>query len=392
MSLYSIKRKKMTSGLTILGIVIGITAIVSLLSIGEGLESSISEQLEAFGSDKIMVMSAMVGGMPGSMLMGEALEDHDVETIEKINGVEVAVGMLMKTLPAEYNNKVISTYAAGLPADKSKEFFSDIQSFQLEDGRFFDENDAKVVVIGSKVAEDMFEKEVRIGAKIKIKDVDYKVIGVLKSTGSSQDDQSLIIPLDSLRDLTDSSDDLTMIFAKASDASRVDYIAEKIEDKLDSKYGDDAYMAMTSEQVASQVASIFGVVSIVLGGIAFIALIVAGVGITNTMFMSVMERTREIGVMKAIGATNTEIMEIFVVESALMGLIGGIAGCTLGAVISFLISVVGAQALPITLKASTPLWLIALGLGFSITIGIISGLWPARRAAKLNPVDALRYE
>jgi putative ABC transport system permease protein len=214
----------------------------------------------------------------------------------------------------------------------------------------------------------------------------------MEAAGDPEMDQSVMIPIKTLREVYDLGDDLTMLYVKAADADRVDAIAEKIEEKLDDKYGDGSYMAMTSEQLMETVGSIFSILSLFLAGIASIALLVAGIGIANTMFMSVMERTREIGVMKAVGATNIKIMEIFLVESALLGFIGGAIGCIVGFVISYGVALVSVYFLPTALLIEINPWLIALGLGFSTVVGVISGLWPARRAAKLNTVDALRYE
>jgi len=391
-SLDSLRHRKVSSALTILGIVIGITAIIGLVSIGEGLRESVSEQLEQFGSDKIMIMSSYAGNLPGTAFLGEGLKDSDVKKIERVRGVSLAIGIVFKTFPVKYDNKIKTTYVAGLPAKDSKKFFSDLQSFKLKEGRYFKENEDDVAVLGIKIAEDTFDKEINIGDYLEIKDKKIKVIGILKSIGSTQDDQSVIIPIETLRDITGEKDSLSMIFAKASEVSRVDDIAKSIENKLDKEYGEGAFMAMTSEQIIERIGSILSILSFVLGGIASISLIVAGVGIANTMFTSVLERTREIGIMKAIGATNYNIMEIFLIESALLGFIGGIIGCVFGFIFSKIVNVIAAGMLPVEFKTVVTWEMILLGLGFSVVVGVISGLYPARKAAKLQPVEALRYE
>lgn len=391
-SLHSIRRKKLTSALTILGIVIGIAAIVSLVSIGSGLEGAIAAQLEEFGSDKIMVMASMTSSMSGPMFSGQSLSDDDIKMIEDISGVDMAVGILMKTSAVKYGDKTVTTYVMGLPGDKAKEFFSDIQSIDLEKGKFFEDTNDRVAVIGNKLAHNSFGKDIRIGSYVETGNKKFKVIGIMQSAGDPEMDQAVLMPIKTLRDVYDLGDELTMAYVKAADTDKVDAVAKRIEDKLDDKYGEDAYMAMTSEQLMERVGTIFSLLSLFLGAIASISLLVAGVGITNTMFMSVMERTREIGVMKAVGATNARIMEIFLIESALIGFIGGVIGCTVGLIISYGISVASVYFLPISLQFTIPLWLIAVGLGFSTVVGIVAGVWPARRAAKMNPVDALRYE
>ncbi len=388
-SLHSIRRKKLSSALTILGIVIGIAAIVGLVSIGTGLQSSVSEQLESFGSDKIMVMASMSGGM-GAPMSGQSLEDNDVDTVKDVSGVESAVGMLIQTASVKYSDQTATIYVIGLPGDDAREFFSDIESIDLEKGKFFENTDQRVAVLGYKTAYNVYDKEIKIGSYVEFMNKKYKVIGIMQQMGDPEMDQSVMVPLDSLRDSGDK--EITMIYVKASDDTKVDSIAKKIEEELDDKYGEDAFMAMTSEQIAATVGTIFSMLSLFLGAIASIALIVAGVGITNTMFMSVMERTREIGIMKAIGANSRKVMEIFLVESALLGLIGGAVGCIVGVLLSAVISVASVYYLPVTIKLSIPIWLLLFGLGFSVLVGILAGVWPARRAAKMNPVDALRYE
>ena len=202
----------------------------------------------------------------------------------------------------------------------------------------------------------------------------------------------MYISLEKLREISGGKDSLSAIFVKVSDVSRVDDIAASIEKKFDREYGKGSFTAMTSEQITESVGSILSVLTFVLGGIASISLIVAGVGIANTMFTSVLERTREIGIMKAIGATNNNILEIFLIESALIGFIGGCVGCLVGFGLSQIINIIALTSLPIKFTTSVTPEMVLLGIGFSIVVGIASGLYPARKAAKLQPVEALRYE
>ena len=388
----TIRHRKTSSILTILGIVIGISAIISLLSIGVGLQQSISEQLEGMGSDKIIIMPGSGNNFGFSAFTTESLVDDDVKTVEDISGVKLAAGLLFKTLPVRYDDQVISSYVSGGTEEAYNKMFLEMRIFEIENGRTVRRGESGVAVIGSKLVDDIFDKEIKIGDNIYIRDKKFKVIGSLKSIGNSQDDQNIYITLDDLREIVGGEDSLTMIYAQVSDVNNIDNVADRIEKKLEDKYGDNTITALTSEQLAEITGSIFSILTFVVGGIASISLVVAGVGIANTMFISVMERTKEIGVMKAIGATNYNIMEIFLVESAMLGFIGGSLGCIIGYVLSRLINVFAAGALPITFEATVTPEMIALGLGFSVIVGIISGIWPARRAAKLQPVEALRYE
>lgn len=388
----SFKHRKISSALTILGIIIGIASIISLVSIGEGLRVSVSKQLESFGSDKIIVSPSSTGGFSPTGFFGEGLKESDIEKIENINGVKIAAGVLFKTLTVKYGKEVKTTYVIGVNAKEAEKIFLDIQAFELSEGRYFKEGESGVVDIGSAIAKDMFEKEVKMGDYIFIKDRKFKVIGIMKSSGSGQDDSQVYIPLTDLTDLVGGKDSISMIFVKVSDASKINDVSKNIEKKLDKEYGEKTYSATSSQQIADRVGSIFSILSFVLGGIASISLVVAGVGISNTMFTSVLERTREIGIMKAVGATNNNVMEIFLVESALLGFFGGVVGCIVGVILSQIISIFAVGMLPVEFKTVVTLQMILIGLSFSVIVGIISGLVPARKASKLQPVEALRYE
>ncbi len=374
--------------LNVLGIIIGIAAIVALISIGEGMQSSIEEAFEDFGADKIIVMAGGFQGMASGT--GVSLEDDDVKLIEHISGVSDAAGMVYNQYPIKHRDEFATVYVAGLEAEDAKDFFEDVASFEFESGRYYKKGERKVVVVGSRV-KTAFDKELDVGDKVEIKDMDFKVIGILKSTGSPQDDRMIMMSIDDYRDIFGETEELTMIYASATNADNAHKVAEKIEEELDDKYGEDVFSAISSEQLAEQISGIFDMITLVLAGIASISLIVAGVGIANTMLMSVMERTREIGVMKALGATNYQVMEIFLIESAMLGFFGGIFGIILGVVMSQAISFYG-ETLFFALKTSVTPELALFALGFSVIVGVISGVWPARRAAKMNPVDALRYE
>jgi len=387
LSISSLKHRKISSALTILGIVIGITAIISLLSVGEGLQYAVSEQLESVGSDKIIVTA---GSNFMTAFTGEGLVEDDIDMVDSVNGVDTAVGILFKSLPIKYGKESMLSQVIGMRSKDTEKIFSEMKVWEVDIGRYFKGGEKGVAMLGKVAAEDLFEKNIDIGDTVYVNEERFKIIGILKSTANNQRDSSIIIPLEQLREITGSKDSISIIFAQVSDIMRVENIAEKVEGELDDKYGEGYYQATTSQQIAESVSSIFAIISFVLGGIASIALIVAGMGIANTMFTSVMERTKEIGVMKAIGATNYNVMEIFLVEAGLLGLFGGIIGSALGFLISQIITIAAGSFLPISFRTVVTAEMIIFSMIFSFIIGVISGILPARRAAKLQPVDALR--
>ncbi len=387
LSIDSLKHRKISSALTMLGIIIGITSIISLLSIGEGLQYSVTQQLEAIGSDKIIVSSA---GNFFASFVGEGLQEKDIDMVEDVNGVDTAFGVLFKTVPIRYRKENMIGQVIGVRSRDTEKIFMEMNVWEIDSGKYFKPGEKGVAVAGKLAAEDVFEREISIGDSVYVKGEKFKVIGILKSTANNQRDKSIFIPMEQLRELTDTKDSITMIFAKVSDLSRAESIAEKIEEELDDEYGEGYYQASTSDQIAESVGSIIAVLSFVLGGIASIALVVAGFGIANTMFTSVMERTKEIGVMKAIGATNYNVMEIFLIESGMLGFFGGLIGTILGFIISQVITLFAGSVLPVPFRAVVSPEMMIFSLLFSFFVGIISGIWPARRAAKLQPVDALR--
>ncbi|MFH1506162.1 MAG: ABC transporter permease [archaeon] len=387
LSVSSLKHRKISSALTILGIVIGITSIIALLSIGEGLQQAVIEQLNAVGNDKIIVSS---GSDFMSAFSGEGLVEDDIDMVESESGVEVAFGTLVKSIPVKYKKENMIGQVIGIRSEDTEKIFEQMKVWEIDSGRYFKKGERGLAVIGKTTSEEVFEKEVSIGDSIYVMGERFKVVGILKSTANNQRDRSIFIPMQQLRELTDTPDSITVIFAKVSDVERIESIAENIEEELDDEYGEGYYQASTSQQIADSASSIISVISFVLGGIASIALIVAGFGIANTMFTAVMERTKEIGTMKAIGATNYNVMEIFLIEASLLGFFGGVVGCILGFVISQVITAVAVNIIPVPFNAVVSPEMIVLSLIFSTVIGVISGLWPARRAAKLQPVEALR--
>lgn len=389
MAVRSIRERKLRSALTVTGIVIGIAAIISLVSIGEGTNKYIQEQFEQLGANKIIVSTFSMQGAGG--LMGtEQLTEKDIDLVKSVRGIEEAMPILYKTLPVTYKDVTFSTMIIGINSEDAEDFFEGSQ-FGIDSGRWIRPGDKYAVTLGSIAAEESFGTELSTRDRVIIKEKSFEVIGVMKEIGNTQDDSQIYMPLETMRDLVGEEDEISAIFAQVYDASDIEEVAERVQQKLDNKYGEEAFTVMSTATLAGQITVITRTISFVLGGIAGIALLVAGIGIANTMYMSILERTKEIGIMKATGATTANILKIFLTEAAILGLVGGIVGVLIGSIISRGIGYV-LEAQGMFLKTVVTFELASLGLAFSVIVGLISGFLPARKASRLNPIEALRYE
>ncbi len=375
---------------TMIGIIIGIASVVALISLGDGLTASISEQLESLGPDKVTITPSMSGGFGPPSGGSVQLSEKDIKIIEDTPGVKMALPMLFKSLPVKFQGKTSFVSFIGFPTDKTKEFFSDMQNYKIDEGRLIAKGEQNVVMIGARVSEQLFDSKLKLRDKVEILGKDVRVIGVLKATGDSDTDNGMIIPIETLRDITGNKDEVTFVFAKVNGDPSV--VAKDIEKALEDYHKEKLFNAYSTEQLMQQINSVFGVLSFVLIGIASISLLVAGFGILNTMLMSVIERTREIGILKAIGATNHTILAMFLTESAIVGMIGGAVGCLVGYILSFGMGGIAQSILGLTLIISVNPGLVTFVVVFAAGVGVLSGTYPAYRAAQLDPVEALRYE
>jgi len=385
----TVRHRQRRSWLTILGIFIGIAAVVALLSVSQGLKDAVSAQFAMMGTDTITIMPGqLTGGGYGS----EPLNEGDLKAVEGVRGVDVVNPVLMRTAKVVFQGEEKYTYVMGMPPDKVEQVLLDMGGVKIIEGRITGANDKYGVVVGYNIIDDFFKKDVRIGDKLEINGQEFKVRGRLSKVGNPTDDSQIYINMDTAREIFNEPDEITMMMVKVKSGSDPEEVAKDIENELEDRRGSKNFSVMTSAQLAETVQSVLGIIQVVLVGIAAISLLVGGVGIMNTMYTSVQERTRQIGIMKAIGATNEDIQLIFLVESGLLGLVGGAIGCLLGILMSLGVEYGAAYAGFEALKASVTPELVAMALGFSFFIGMASGTFPARQAAKMNPVDALRYE
>ncbi len=395
-ALRNLRTRSLRSWLTILGIVIGVFLIISLLSLSEGIKQTINQQLKSLGGEMVFVMPGDITNIMAMFASGTKLEKEDIEAIEKTRGVETVLTMSYQSLAARYEDESKTVFITGLSWEKGIEIMEKFQGWSLKEGRWPIPGRMEIIV-GQQVEKDIFKEFVEIGAEIIIKGKRFRVVGILNSLGNKQDDSSIYLDLPLYQDLTgDKRNTAQVAMAKIREGENIDKVAEEIKERLletrKRRIGTDAidFSVMTSEKMGEIVDNVLAVIQFAIIAFASIAILVGGIGITNTMFTSVKERTREIGIMKAIGAKNSAILSIFLFEAGIIGIIGGLGGTVLGMIMAKGIELYG-QAHPLFyFTASITPGLIIFGLVFSFIVGCLAGVFPARRAARLKPVDALR--
>ena len=400
----NIIHRKLRSWLTVIGIVIGIAAVVALISLGQGVKKVITDEFTKIGTDKIFVLPAggFSSGPPGSSIGINPLTEHDLEVIRRSKGVNQASGLLDKPAKIIYNRNLYFSQILGIPLDDSKKLLDEAWNFKYAKGRPLKSGDKYKIIVGYDVANDkVFGKNVNVGDRINIEGQDFEVIGILESIGDPGVDAGILMPDDTAIQLYNAVTPLgkeeSEIIVKVNSGTDPAIVAENIKRDLrrsrNVKEGEEDFSVQTTAQLLASFDVILNVLLGIVIGIALISLFVGGVGIMNTMYTAVLQRTNEIGVMKAIGAKNSDILKIFLIESGMLGLIGGVIGIIIGMGLSAAVAFVGRTFLhSILLQAYFPWYLILGALLFAFVVGALSGALPAVQASKQNPVEALRYE
>ncbi len=393
----NIRHRGLRSWLTILGIFIGIAAVVALISLGQGLRQAVTGQFSSLSADVLVVTSAETGfGPPGSTAVRK-LTEHDLNIIKSVSGIKQVIPRLLRIVKVEYNNKLEFFFTASIPSDsKSAEMIYNSFNLKLDKGKRLEATDRKKIVLGSDMASsDVFGKNLEVGKKIKIQDKEFEVLGILKKSSSFQINQVILMNEDDMKEILNIKDEIDIIAVQLQDKNQIEQVAEAIKTKMrkdrNEKPGEEDFSVQTPVQILGAVNTILNIINLIVTGIATISLIIGAIGIANSMFTSVLERRKEIGVMKAIGAKNPDILKIFIIESALIGLVGGIGGALIGLSLAYLASYSASSALEVDLFQISPsIPLLVASILFAVVIGIIAGLIPSYQASKLKPVDALR--
>jgi len=397
-SYHNFRSRKLRTWLTMIGIFIGIAAVVSLIGLGEGLRETINSQFGALGTDILSVTASGGMGMPGAGVVNP-LTEKELDAIKRIQGVEGAAGRIAESCKIVFNKKISFSSILSMPNGDSREIIEHVMNMEAQKGRLLEDGDKNVIFLGSMFSEEdnVFGKAIVPGSKIKIQDKEFKVIGIMEKKGNLMLDMAVFMNENSLRDLVDrSKEDYDIIGVRVTEGADMEKIKTDIEKKLrkirDVKEGEENFAVETPASMLKQVNSIILGVQIFVYIIAGISLLVGGIGIMNTMYTAVVERTKEIGIMKSIGATNSTIFSLFFIESGLLGTIGGIIGIIIGFSAATGLAFAGRLILKTELIAAHfPLSLIIGALLFSFIIGSVFGTIPAIQASKLNPVDAMRH-
>ncbi|MBS3123156.1 ABC transporter permease [Candidatus Woesearchaeota archaeon] len=392
----STKKRKIRSWLTMLGIFIGIAAVVSLVSLSQGMQKAIQEQFLKLGSDKLILQAAGSGFGPPGTAVSVPLTTKELEAVQKVNDVKLAVGRLLRITKLEFKDEVKYSYVASIPEDeKERKLITEANNYKAGYGRLLEKNDLYKVLLGHDFADNFFKQPLFLRHKIKIQNQNFEVIGILKKSGNPQQDSALVIPEKALREILSIESAYDIIVIQTTMGESIERITTEINQELRKvrqvEEGKENFNIQTPENLLATLTSILAIVQGVLVGLAGISLVVGGLGIMNTMYTAVLERTKEIGIMKASGARNEQIMLLFLVESGFLGLFSGLIGVILGYSISKIIELIAFQIYEsFLIQANFNPWFILGMLLFAFLIGSVSGAFPARRAAKLKPVEALR--
>jgi putative ABC transport system permease protein len=396
---------KIRSWLTIIGIVIGVGSVVTIMALSDSMSADMESRFADMDLTSITVTPGYTkaqsggGGPPGgggdssSSSDDAELTDKDVMAIKLVENIDYIYGQI--------SGSDLEVYFMGKTADLSvkgvdSQVWQYTVTYDLESGRLLEATDNNAVVIGYKIAHEMFDQEVGLNRVLTIEGKSFRVVGILED---GESDNSIIMPIDAAVEIIEDAeqDVYDSIVVKADNVDNVETVVDAIEGKLMIsrhivKDDDRDFTVSDSLSQAESASEMMDSMTLFLGAIAGVSLVVGSVGIANTMFTSVMEKTKEIGTMKAIGAKNSDIMMIFLVNSALVGFVGGVLGIVLSLGLTSMLPYLGISIMRSSMGSTIAPDLMLMGISIAVVIGVLSGVIPAYNASKMKPVDALRYE
>lgn len=394
-ALHNLRYRQLRTWLTVLGIVVGIASIIILVGLAGGLKASVEKRLSQFDASTIIIMptnlekSGFTGFSSITPTTGK-LYERDYLKVKNVEGVKSITRIINNRAPVAYRGKIISSSIYAV----EPEVFKETASFTVGEGRFLTDADRGAAVLGYSVAHDSFDEEINVGSTIEVAGRKYQVVGILEKTGSSftQFDNAIFIQFDEGRTIFSDlllPNEISSMRAVVAPGYDVGEVRDRIEQVLLNTHKvheeDKDFSVIDSTTIGEQVNSIINILTIFLAAVAIISLLVGAIGVSNTMFMAVMERTHEIGVLKAIGATKGDILLTFLIESGMIGFVGGIIGIILGIMFSVVLWIFGVETM------ITPELVVASSL-FAFAVGMAAGLIPAKNASDVPAIEALRYE
>ncbi|MEK7610947.1 MAG: ABC transporter permease [Patescibacteria group bacterium] len=388
-ALASIAVNKVRSVLTMLGIIIGVSAVIVLVSVGSGLRELTAGQFAGIGANLLMVVTGKVSSSNitsfASLTNSGKFKEEDIKTLSLLDGVEAVTADLDEYISVRYLDETKTAQVGGATYD-----YLTVFSWGIGEGRFFSKSEIssgkKVVIIGSKIKDDLFKSVNPLGLNLIVGQERYKIIGVLSPKGGFGQfdwDSTVYMPLTAAQRFF-GRERIDMLYIKVRDAASMKTISAKAETVLLKRYDKDAFSIIEQSDLFKAADSIIGAITVALGGIASISLIVGGIGIMNIMLVTVTERTKEIGLRKALGARPRDILWQFLIEAVVLSGVGGLLGISLG--------YLGSYGLGKLLATDVTVWSVLLSFGVAAAVGIIFGIVPAYKASRLDPISALRYE
>ena len=388
--------RKMRSFLSAISILIGIMAIFTLVSFGQGVQDFLGDTAKKMGTDKLVIQPKGFGP-PGTSTV--AFSDEEISLLRKIGGVDEAAGLLLVQgeVKKEENTKPIFPFVSGIPMGPERRIVEEVYTLDIDKGRSLAKGDRLKAVLGYNylVENKVFPRPVALGDKILVNGVRVDVVGFYNSLGNPEDDRNVYVTDDGFHAIFGERD-YSFVMLRVEEGVSLEQLSERAAEQLrrhrNQKEGQEDFFVQTFEEILQTFSAVIGVLNGILVIIAFISLLIAAINIMNTMYTAVLERTKEIGILKSIGSPNRALVWMFVMESGMLGAAGGLLGIIAGFIISSLGGYLARHYGLGFLQPVFPLWLLVFCMAFSIGLGCIAGLLPAYQASKQVPVEALRYE
>ncbi len=389
-----IRYRPLRSWLTVIGIIIGIMLVVIILSLSGGLKNIINKQLQMFGSDLLVVLPGEESNVVLGLFGGQKFDYLDITGLARIPGVEVAAPFDIGTLNAEFDGEKKAVFVHSSRWDVLRPIFEQSMGTVLAEGSWPKDEDSNEIMLGYLAANTLFKNKVHAGDEIIVQSKRLRVAGIFETMGNRDDDNSFYMSWNLFHLISGTKPGAMTAIIRVAPGYNVDLVARQVRFQLQKQKVVEQFTILTPVRTTAIVGNILGIVEMTLVIIAFVSLLVGAVGIMNTMYTSVLERTKQIGIMKAVGASRDAILSLFLIESGIIGLVGGFFGIVLGLAVSYGIGLAAVNfGVPDLFNwGSVDYFELLVILIFTFVTGVLSGLLPARAAARLEPAEALRYE